>query len=77
MGELKVLDLFCGSGGLSMGAEQAGMEVVAGVDRDPSALQTYARNSLEDFDTFKPSESYTSDLPCMMEFLYFTSLRKV
>ncbi|MDC1020216.1 DNA cytosine methyltransferase [Alphaproteobacteria bacterium] len=39
-----VLDLFCGCGGLSLGFEKAGFKVVAGIDNDAEALQTYATN---------------------------------
>lgn len=35
-------DLFCGAGGLSIGLNDAGYEVVLGVDNDPAALETYA-----------------------------------
>lgn len=41
---LKVVDLFCGAGGLSQGFRQAGYEVIAGTDNDPDACATYARN---------------------------------
>ena len=34
--KIKVVDLFCGIGGLSHGLIQAGFEVVAGVDNDDS-----------------------------------------
>jgi DNA (cytosine-5)-methyltransferase 1 len=40
----RVVDLFCGAGGLSEGFRQAGFEVVAGTDHDPDAIATYARN---------------------------------
>lgn len=40
----QVLDLFCGPGGLSLGFQQAGYEIVAGVDHDENAIQTYAEN---------------------------------
>lgn len=40
----KVLDLFCGGGGLSTGFEQAGCEVVAGVDVNGDFLETFAHN---------------------------------
>lgn len=36
-----VADLFCGCGGLSLGAEAAGFVPVLGVDHDPMALQTW------------------------------------
>lgn len=39
-----VLDLFCGCGGLSKGFEQAGYNILAGVDFDQSALATFKRN---------------------------------
>ena len=38
------LDLFAGAGGLSLGLEQAGWDVVAAVDNDAHALKTYAFN---------------------------------
>jgi DNA (cytosine-5)-methyltransferase 1 len=34
-------DLFCGAGGLSLGLEQAGFQVVLGVDNDEEALETH------------------------------------
>ncbi len=41
---MKVVDLFCGCGGLSMGFQKAGMEVVAAFDNWPEALSVYRRN---------------------------------
>ncbi len=41
---MKVLDLFCGSGGLSYGFELAGFEIVAGIDCWEDALVTFQRN---------------------------------
>lgn len=41
---LKVIDLYCGAGGLSLGAARAGMDVVAGVELDTQALATHAAN---------------------------------
>lgn len=38
---IRVLDLFCGAGGLSLGFELAGCQVVAAVDADPVASETY------------------------------------
>ena len=41
---IKVVDLFCGCGGLSLGFEKAGMDVVAGFDNWPDALAVYGNN---------------------------------
>jgi DNA (cytosine-5)-methyltransferase 1 len=40
----KVLDLFCGAGGLSKGFMDAGFNVVLGVDFDDAALKTFKAN---------------------------------
>lgn len=40
----KVLDLFCGGGGLSSGFIAAGYRVVWGIDNDPAVQRTYERN---------------------------------
>ena len=44
MEKLKVVDLFCGAGGLSRGFMDAGYDVVLGVDYDDSALKTFQEN---------------------------------
>lgn len=41
---MKVVDLFCGCGGLSLGFEKAGMDVVAGFDNWQDELDVYRRN---------------------------------
>lgn len=41
---IKVLDLFCGGGGSSWGAQAAGAQIVCGVDADPIARDAYAKN---------------------------------
>ncbi|MBA7474111.1 hypothetical protein ES707_09459 [subsurface metagenome] len=41
---LKVLDLFCGSGGFSKGFEQAGFKISTGIDVDPNIIKTYSEN---------------------------------
>lgn len=43
----KVLDLFCGCGGLSHGFIEAGYEVVAGIDHWQDALDTFAFNHIK------------------------------
>lgn len=40
----KVIDLFCGCGGFSLGAARAGFSVVAAVDNDVRALNTHKKN---------------------------------
>lgn len=41
---MRVVDLFCGCGGLSLGFEKAGMNVVAGYDNWDPAIATYLYN---------------------------------
>lgn len=41
---VNVLDLFCGAGGLSEGFQQAGFNVILGIDNDESALRTFKLN---------------------------------
>lgn len=38
------IDLFCGAGGLSLGFEQSGFNVIAAVDSNPINISTYSRN---------------------------------
>ena len=40
----KVLDLFCGAGGFSLGFVNAGYELLAGIDNDANAINTYKYN---------------------------------
>lgn len=40
----KIIDLFCGAGGMSEGFVSAGFVVVAAFDHDPKALKTFAAN---------------------------------
>ena len=44
MKPLKLFDLFCGAGGLSLGFERAGFNVVKAIDFDQYAVQTYNHN---------------------------------
>lgn len=41
---MRVVDLFCGCGGLSLGFEKAGMQVLAAFDNWPDALSVYRNN---------------------------------
>ncbi|WP_243651423.1 DNA cytosine methyltransferase [Cocleimonas flava] len=51
----KVLDIFSGCGGLSLGLEQAGFEIVLGIDNWQDALNTFKKNHIN-------SETYCHDL---------------
>lgn len=42
--KLKVLDLFCGAGGFSKGFEQAGFNIIGGIDNDLLVEETYSEN---------------------------------
>ena len=41
---LTVLDLFCGAGGLSLGFQYAGFDVIRAIDSDHAAVRTYLAN---------------------------------
>jgi DNA (cytosine-5)-methyltransferase 1 len=43
--ELKAIDFFCGGGGMTCGLRQAGINVIAGVDFDKDAKETYEFNN--------------------------------
>jgi len=43
--EYKAIDFFCGGGGMTCGLRQAGINVVAGVDFDKDAKETYEFNN--------------------------------
>lgn len=38
------VDIFCGAGGLSLGAEMSGIKVVLAVEKEPNAAKTFGRN---------------------------------
>lgn len=44
MSKHRVLDLFCGCGGLSEGFRLAGYDIVMGIDINPAAIETYNHN---------------------------------
>ncbi|MDV2476803.1 DNA cytosine methyltransferase [Rhodococcus zopfii] len=43
------VDLFCGAGGLANGLQQAGVNVVAGIDLDPDCAFPFTHNNSADF----------------------------
>ena len=42
--KLKAVDFFCSGGGMSCGMQQAGIDVIAGIDFDPECKETYENN---------------------------------
>jgi len=38
-----VLDLFCGAGGMSLGFQNAGCEILGGIDKNPHAIRTHQK----------------------------------
>ena len=62
----KILDLFCGAGGLSLGFERAGFTVVKAIDIDPHAVNTYNHNRkatvAEVLDITKIDDAFISSL---------------
>lgn len=44
MSNIRAIDLFCGTGGLSLGLQQAGIEVVAGIDLERRCKYPYEHN---------------------------------
>lgn len=58
--KLKVIDLFCGCGGLSRGFELAGFEIAGGVDFNQDAIKTFNKN-------FKNAKGLCCDLSKMSE----------
>lgn len=56
---VEALDLFCGIGGLTYGIKQAGINVVAGIDIDPTCEYAYTENNQVPF-IKKPIEEITA-----------------
>ena len=44
MRKLNAIDLFCGAGGLSLGFQNAGFNIIVGIDNEPAALDTFEFN---------------------------------
>ncbi len=39
-----VLDIFCGAGGMTLGFQKAGCEILGGIDKNPHAIRTHHKN---------------------------------
>lgn len=59
---MKIIDLFCGIGGLSLGFEQAGFEVVSAVDMWADAVKTYNHNRKDNVAQVISVEDYNNDV---------------
>lgn len=44
MSKFNAIDLFCGAGGLSLGFQQAGFNIIVGVDNEQAALDIFEFN---------------------------------
>ena len=44
---MKIIDLFCGAGGLSLGFEQSGFKVISAIDNCKSSIETFNKNHPE------------------------------
>lgn len=59
---MKIIDLFCGIGGLSLGFEQAGFEVVSAVDMWADAVKTYNHNRKDKVAQVISVEDFNNDI---------------
>lgn len=57
---LKAVDFFCGAGGMTFGLRQAGINVIVGIDIDPTCKETYEENN-------KPSKFIQADIHDLSE----------
>ena len=72
---MNVVDLFCGCGGLSMGFEMSGANILLGIDNNAAAIETFKMNhkgsqaicgdiekiSLEEFKPILDNNSWMSE----------------
>ena len=55
---IKCVDLFCGCGGMSLGFQKAGFNIVAGIDNWKSAIRVYGMNFNSRISRRKPWQGY-------------------
>ncbi|MBR3124652.1 MAG: DNA cytosine methyltransferase [Mogibacterium sp.] len=55
MNKPEVIDLFCGCGGLSLGFKMGGFSIIAGIDNNKAAINTFKNN-------FKSSKAICADI---------------
>lgn len=72
---MKIIDLFCGIGGLSLGFEQAGFEVISAVDMWKDAIVTYNNNRKKKVAKVETVESFNEeDLPELIKTEHITGI---
>ncbi|MBD2777662.1 DNA cytosine methyltransferase [Iningainema tapete] len=57
-----VLDLFCGAGGMSLGFENAGCEILGGIDKNPHAIKTHHTNDKLQLYESEPKSEYQAKM---------------
>lgn len=72
---MKIIDLFCGVGGLSLGFEQAGFEVVSAVDMWKDAIITYNHNRKNKVAKVETVEDFNvNELPDIVKSMHITGI---
>jgi len=72
---MKIIDLFCGVGGLSLGFEQAGFEVISAIDMWKDAIVTYNHNRKNKVAKVETVEEFnTTELPVLIQKEHITGI---
>lgn len=72
---MKIIDLFCGIGGLSLGFEQAGFEVISAVDMWKDAIITYNHNRKDKVAKVETVEDFNvKELPELIQREHITGI---
>jgi DNA (cytosine-5)-methyltransferase 1 len=72
---MKIIDLFCGIGGLSLGFEQAGFEVISAVDMWKDAIITYNHNRKDKVAKVETVEDFNDkELPKLIQREHITGI---
>lgn len=72
---MKIIDLFCGIGGLSLGFEQAGFEVITAIDMWKDAVVTYNHNRKDKVAKVETVEDFNEkELPEILKSTHVTGI---
>ena len=63
----QVIDLFCGVGGLTRGLLDAGLDVIAGFDIDPTCQFTYEQNNHVDYNVRNIREVTSDEIQALYD----------